>query len=42
MINTNLEPMRPRLEKDKINLVKEGEEVELDFRMHYHSTQSSS
>jgi hypothetical protein len=31
MIYTNHETMRPRPEKEKINLVKEGEEVELDL-----------
>jgi hypothetical protein len=42
MVYTNPETMRPRPEKEKINLVKEGEEVELDLQMHYHPTRSSS
>jgi hypothetical protein len=41
MVYTNPKTMRPRSEKEKINLVKEGEEVEPDLQMHYHPTQNS-
>jgi hypothetical protein len=30
----------PRLKKEKINLIKEGEEVELDLLVHYYPTGS--
>jgi hypothetical protein len=38
MINTDPDSMRPRPEKNKINLVREGEK--LDLQMHYHPTRS--
>jgi hypothetical protein len=41
MIYPDPDSMRPRLEKEKINLVKKKREVKLDLPMHYHPTRSS-